>query len=439
MMSKKVRERDGAKHAVKKHDNGDTFYNGEHRGRFRRPNWTDGPSTPQPLPQRQVLDPRRRPRSREVVSLFIDGIPRNVVWGELKNLFSEMGDVVDLYVSKKQRKNMDGVFGFVRYQKAQEAERAIATLDGKTVGGSKISVAHARYQRGGMVASPPVRPNPIRRPAFRDTRRYADVVKGTHSNHGKVEEGKNIPISLSLRVVEQEGVINLESAMANIKDANIPVVSSYSLSPTKMILFFESEQDIVEVMDFASPLWTMFDDVRRWTEGETYSDRILWLDCFGIHPQCWNDETIRMIGEKWGPVLKIEREVQGVSSISYARMMVRTHAQNKVDARIRLTWETGACEVWVKEAPICAYKNEVAGVRCEFWARDVQRLSMEGKLATEKEEAVEGDWVENPDTEQLSDGAVEGERVENPDTEQLSDGDDEWRWAGIKQQEVARE
>ena len=55
------------------------------------------------------------------------------------------------------------------------------------------------------------------------------------------------------------------------------------------------------------------------------------------------------IGEKWGPVLYIDNTVESVSSLTYARLLVRTKAQNKIDARIRLLFEHGSSDVWVKE------------------------------------------------------------------------------------------
>ena len=56
-------------------------------------------------------------------------------------------------------------------------------------------------------------------------------------------------------------------------------------------------------------------------------------------------ENVRRIGEKWGPVLYIEQCVDGLCSLTYARIMVRTKAQNKIDARIRLIFENGTCDV----------------------------------------------------------------------------------------------
>ena len=46
-----------------------------------------------------------------------------------------------------------------------------------------------------------------------------------------------------------------------------------------------------------------------------------------------------------------------IRSLNYARILVRTKAQNKFDACIRLLFEHGSCDVWVKE---CSF---VGGIR----------------------------------------------------------------------------
>lgn len=42
-------------------------------------------------------------------------------------------------------------------------------------------------------------------------------------------------------------------------------------------------------------------------------------------------------------------------------LLVRTKAQNKVDARVRLLFENGSCDVWVRECGLCDYKGDASG------------------------------------------------------------------------------
>ena len=66
-------------------------------------------------------------------------------------------------------------------------------------------------------------------------------------------------------------------------------------------------------------------------------------------------DNVRKIGGKWGPVLSIDNRVDDVCSLTYARMLVRTKVQNKIDVTIRLQFDDGNCDVWIKE---CAWRRE---------------------------------------------------------------------------------
>lgn len=109
-----------------------------------------------------------------------------------------------------------------------------------------------------------------------------------------------------------------------VNASNVPVMGMFSLSLTKILLVFESEMDADNAIKEESGLWSVFDDVRRWSEGELFADRLVWIECFGIHPKCWSIETIRKIGEKWGPMIFIDEADNGIKNITHARLLVRT-------------------------------------------------------------------------------------------------------------------
>ena len=74
---------------------------------------------------------------------------------------------------------------------------------------------------------------------------------------------------------------------------------------------------------------------------------------------------MRKIGEKWGPVLSIDNKIDEVCSLTYAKMIVRTKAQNKIDGRIRLQFEHGSCDVWIKECSWHEHKQRRTGLDCK--------------------------------------------------------------------------
>ena len=150
-------------------------------------------------------------------------------------------------------------------------------------------------------------------------------------------------------IVENTEVINLAQMKLEVDATSILVKGMFSLSPTKILIIFDSKEDASNAASLDGPLWNVFDDVRVWSEGELFDDRLVCIECIGIHPKCWSMENVRRIGEKWGPVLCIDNKVESLDSLTYTRMLVRTKAQNKIDTRIKLLFEHDSCDVWVKD------------------------------------------------------------------------------------------
>ena len=296
-------------------------------------------------------------------------------------------------MSTKTRKNKTDCFGFVRYKSIQEAEDAMSVLHEHVVRGRKLWVSMAKYgkdggpatngrsqfqklheriskakfQQQGRFADSKFYGN--RNPGFRDGRRYSDVVAGVRKQVDELkkelmENMKVIPVTHSINVkedtqiakvleraivAENSEVLNLHQIQSEITACKVNVSGLFYLSPTKLLLAFDCQLDAMNAVDIESPLWNVFDNLTLWSEGVLFDDRLLWIDCIGVHPLCCSKETLKTIGELWGPVIQIENKVQGIETISGARILIKTKAQNKIDNRIRLVYDHGSCDVWVKE------------------------------------------------------------------------------------------
>ena len=209
----------------------------------------------------------------------------------------------------------------------------------------------------------------ISTPANRDQRSYSDVVLGLKRKIEKLEEKVEaehniIPAIFSLNVEENSDiarvlktaaiaenteVFNLTQILPRIQSCQANVKGILSVSPTKLLIVFDNENDVMNAVDMESPLWNVFDDVRLWSEGELFDDRLVWIECVGLHPLCWSKDNLKLIGEKWGHVMHIENKVQGIDSVTSARILLRTKAQNRIENRIKLFSEHSTCDVWVKE------------------------------------------------------------------------------------------
>ena len=345
---------------------------------------------------------------QSTVTLFVDNIPKGIDRGWVRRLFGRCGEVVDLFISAKTRRNNPDCFGFVRYKSVQDAQYAIEELNAHVVRGRKLRVSMAKYGKdGGAVdeggskgrssennnkaefqKTEHGRPSNVnfannRTPAFRDGRRYSDVVAGIRKQleelKEEVEQKVNIiPVFKTIKVREDDEtakflkmgivgenseVLNIPHIHSQIQECNVKVTGILYLSPTKLLLVFDCEIDANNAVVCDSPLWNIFDNIRLWCEGDFFDDRVVWIECFGVHPLCCSKTNLKSIGELWGPVIHIENKVQGIENITGARLLIRTKAQNKIDSRVRLVYDHGSCDVWVKEVyggctKTCGYGNE---------------------------------------------------------------------------------
>ncbi|CAO2830972.1 unnamed protein product [Amaranthus hypochondriacus] len=153
-------------------------------------------------------------------------------------------------------------------------------------------------------------------------------------------------------VVVLDECTDIKSAAERISNSGVPFVCLSSLSPSKIIIFFEDEKELVVAMENTSPLRAIFQNIHRWSENDAYLDRLAWIECVGLHPVCWSLENFKKLGEIWGESLKVDHEYNGVNSLTCAKVLVRTRAIEKIQECVKLEWDSGSCVVWVKEVEL---------------------------------------------------------------------------------------
>ncbi|KAL5714858.1 Serine/arginine-rich splicing factor sc35 [Ranunculus cassubicifolius] len=85
------------------------------------------------------------PDIRDTYSLLVLNITFRTSADDLYPLFDKYGKVVDIFIPRDKRTGESRGFAFVRYKYADEAEKAVDRLDGKTVDGRDIMVQFAKY------------------------------------------------------------------------------------------------------------------------------------------------------------------------------------------------------------------------------------------------------------------------------------------------------
>jgi RNA recognition motif-containing protein len=78
--------------------------------------------------------------------LYVGGLAYSVTEKELEDFFATQGTVVSVAVIKDRDTNQSKGFGFVEMGSDDEAKKAIAELNGKSLNGRDIIVSEARPQ-----------------------------------------------------------------------------------------------------------------------------------------------------------------------------------------------------------------------------------------------------------------------------------------------------
>jgi RNA recognition motif-containing protein len=81
--------------------------------------------------------------------LFVGNLSFNTTSGELEALFSEVGGCESASVVMDRETGRSRGFGFVEMTSADDAEKAIAAINGREVGGRALNVSEARERAGG--------------------------------------------------------------------------------------------------------------------------------------------------------------------------------------------------------------------------------------------------------------------------------------------------
>jgi len=81
--------------------------------------------------------------------LFVGNLAYSTMDHQLKDAFSAFGTVTSAAVVLDRMTGQSRGFGFVEFENAEDARRAISELDGKELDGRNINVSEARERSGG--------------------------------------------------------------------------------------------------------------------------------------------------------------------------------------------------------------------------------------------------------------------------------------------------
>ena len=79
--------------------------------------------------------------------LYVGNLPYSLGNQDLLQTFSEVGEVVEAVVIMDKMTGRSKGFGFVTFANAEDAKKAVETMNGKDIDGRKLVVNEARPQK----------------------------------------------------------------------------------------------------------------------------------------------------------------------------------------------------------------------------------------------------------------------------------------------------
>lgn len=137
-------------------------------------------------------------------------------------------------------------------------------------------------------------------------------------------------------IVDLEQPYDVEKIASLCAENHLEADYISSITPYKMAIFFKDEKSIKVALEDNSPLKNIYTDARKWSENERCMERLAWVECIGIHPTCWGFDTFKKIGNLWGDIVKMEHVMNGVRSLSSAKILIRTKHMKKIETDVIL-------------------------------------------------------------------------------------------------------
>ncbi|MED6194272.1 Serine arginine-rich splicing factor 2 [Stylosanthes scabra] len=311
----------------------------------------------------RVLDFVRK--ESESHTIYLDNLPRNVLKGEIFREFRRFGFVKDMYVSRKNRRNRNDSFAFIRFHDFTEALRAVEGMNGKIWYGRELLATISKYRR-------------------------TNGNKGDRRFGGRKKKRSLKWVATRRRFGEMKSsFVENKAAEAEIQRLQRKVVIA---EPSKeMCKLLERSLMGVNV----NPM--IFEDVQR----------RVWIEVMGLPVFTWSEDTFKNIAKLWGTYVYADDRLGELMSFTVARFLIDSYVWEQINEWIKIKVEDREFEVFVKE------------FGAEVFSRESHPNELEKRMMNDQEsENCSGSWVK----ETQGNAAVNTPAMEGPEYSKSSDG-----------------
>ncbi|MED6145794.1 hypothetical protein PIB30_028554 [Stylosanthes scabra] len=271
-------------------------------------------------------------------TVFVDNLWQHTNLQWIWEVFSREGEVVDVYLSRKNRRSSPWRFAFVRYAYNNHALRAVRNLNGLKVNKVQISVSEAKYGRANQLEQyemPKYKENMVREnkelglkmtKEQNGVRKFKDVLTGESTKNENQVYNWRPKKNSQMNLGEVQGIIDEEMkeklSSSIVGELVVPVkmeelapklfhdwhtlVEVKSIGPFQVLMVFDSEESMREALN-SYFLLNHFGEIRAWEAMEMNRSRTVWIEIFGMPLHGWCEENFRRVAEKCGAMLYLDK------------------------------------------------------------------------------------------------------------------------------------
>ncbi|KAJ0815266.1 putative RNA recognition motif domain, nucleotide-binding alpha-beta plait domain superfamily [Helianthus annuus] len=336
----------------------------------------------------------------QILKLFVSNLPDGSTPWELTCFMQSFGDVWKSYVAKKRDK-AGKRFGFVSFKYVRDGKELVTKINGVSMGGCKLMVNVARFavENNGLeresernmkgdgeserlkstvgLGAGSFSHEGQKSFAWRGGRSFRDVVGfGAAASELRVggsssEKVVSVPDGVSGcvdlfrkavvgRTVDLDTLVFFDRLLSIGK---VKFVKIQFLGGLSIMVSFESSEE-AEAFLQNKKLWgPWFSNLDLW-EGQTLAvERVAWIRVQGLPLHLVDSEILRKIGEAYGKILYVPKDVGEESDLSFQRVAVLAGNDARIKEFLCIKWKDKSFRVWVMEEE-------------EVWVPDCLKMSM---------------------------------------------------------------
>ncbi|KAK7244179.1 hypothetical protein RIF29_38997 [Crotalaria pallida] len=81
---------------------------------------------------------------------------------------------------------------------------------------------------------------------------------------------------------------------------------------------------------------SMFADIRKWSPTTLPREIFVWIQCFGVPPQAWEEEFFSMLAKRWGKLVELESKTKSKERMDIGSFFMATSFMDKIDTLLKV-------------------------------------------------------------------------------------------------------